>query len=72
MWSPNKMAWTQSFKAAGLPKLIYEVNDLEPNHFYTILINGKKLTRIKAGIDGSIKFDFKTSTNSNEIIVLNK
>ena len=70
-WTADKMAWTQSSKDAHSNKLVYQVNDLEPDHFYTILINGKMLARKKTDGHGSLKFDFKTSANSDEI-ALNK
>ena len=66
-WTSDKMTWTQSSKDAHSNKLVYQVNDLEPDHFYTILINDKKLARKKTDGHGSLKFDFKTSANSDEI-----
>lgn len=72
MWSPDQMAWTQSSKDAHANKLVYQLNDLQPNHFYTILINGKMLTRMKSNTTGSLRFDFKTNKNSDEVLILNK
>ena len=70
-WTADKMAWTQSSKDTHSNKLVYQVNNLEPDHFYTILINGKMLARKKTDGHGNLKFDFKTSANSDEI-ALNK
>jgi hypothetical protein len=64
------MAWTQTSTASG--KLVYEVNDLQPDHFYTILINDKLLKRIKSSSNGSLIFETAANKNLAEVVIENR
>jgi hypothetical protein len=72
MWTPDQMSWTQSSKDINSNQLTYHVNGVKHNSFYTILINGKILKRIKSNMDGSLIFDYAANKNSDEIIILNR
>jgi hypothetical protein len=71
-WTADQKTWQQSSKNTHSDKLIYQVNDLLHDHFYTIHINGKLFKRIKSSTIGSLIFDYKTSTSSDEVDILNK
>jgi hypothetical protein len=71
-WGPNEISLTQSSKDAASNKLVYQINDLKPDSYYTVLVNNKTLKRAKSAHDGSLIFDYKTNRTPDEIIVLNK
>jgi hypothetical protein len=69
-WNADQRAWTQTSTASG--KLVYEVNDLQPDHFYTILINDKLLKRIKSSSNGSLIFETAANKNLAEVVIENR
>jgi len=69
---PDQVSWSQSSKDTISNKLVYQLNDLKQNSYYTILINNKILKRIKSTVDGTLIFAYKTNKNSDDILVLNK
>jgi hypothetical protein len=64
------MAWTQGATASG--KVIYQINDCQPDHFYTILVNDKLLKRIKSSSNGSLIFETAANKNSAGVVILNR
>lgn len=70
-WGSSKMTWFQSAKNLTPKKLVYQINDLKPRSYYTILTNDK-VTRIKSNAQGSLIFEYQTSTISEKIAILNK
>ena len=71
-WATDEITWTQSSEDLALNKLVYQVNDLKHNSYYTILINNKILKHVKSNMGGTVVFDYTTNKNSDEIVVLNK
>ncbi|MEO5583333.1 MAG: hypothetical protein ABIR66_11615 [Saprospiraceae bacterium] len=71
-WNSGVASWTQSSKVATSNKLIYQLNELNQHSFYTIMVNGKKLHRIKSNSVGSLVFEYKTTKSTDNIIVLNQ
>ena len=71
-WAADEITCIQSSDNATFSKLVYQVNELKHNSYYTILINNKILKRTKSNMDGTIVFDYTTNKNSDEIKVLNK
>jgi len=71
-WGRDEISLTQRSGDTGFGKLIYQINDLTPNSYYTIIVNNKILKRIKASVEGALNFDDGTSRNLREIRILNK
>lgn len=71
-WSQDEMAWVQSSTDATQNKLVYQFNGLKPDTFYSIMINGKLLKRIKSNSESTLLFDYQTNKTPVEIVVLNK
>ena len=71
-WGADEISFTQSSKDVTSNKLVYQINDLKHNRYYTILINNKTTERIKSNIEGTLVFKYKTNKNPDEIVVLNK
>jgi hypothetical protein len=71
-WGPDEISFTQSSKDATSTKLAYQINDLKPDRYYTLLINNKTQRRIKSNREGTLVFDHKTNKSPDEIVVLNK
>ncbi|MEP7375412.1 MAG: trehalase family glycosidase [Chitinophagaceae bacterium] len=71
-WTPDERSLIQGSKDESSNKLVYQVNDLKHDSYYTIQVNGKMLKRIKSNKEGTLVFDYKTTKNSDEIVVLNK
>lgn len=69
---PEKTAWSQSSKDKISNKLIYQLNELKPNSYYTISVNNKVLKHIKSNANGILIFDYKTNKNTEDILVSNK
>jgi len=64
-WGQDEISWIQSSKDVNSNKLVYEVNQLKHDSFYTILINDKMLKRVKSSMNGSLIFDYATNKNSD-------
>jgi hypothetical protein len=71
-WDVDTMLWSQTSTDATAKKLVYQVNELKQGNYYTILINGKILKRIKSNANGAIIFECTSGKNNTEIIVTNK
>ncbi|HEY5748068.1 MAG TPA: trehalase family glycosidase [Chryseolinea sp.] len=71
-WGRDEIAFTQSSKDAASNKLVYQLNDLHPDSYYTLLINDKMQKRIKSNGEGTLVFEYKTNKGVDEIVVLNK
>jgi len=71
-WGPNEMSWAQSSQDVNSNKVVYQINELKRNNYYTILVNNKIIRRIKSDPNGTLAFAYKTTKNSDEIAVLNK
>lgn len=71
-WEPDEISFTQSSNDGTSNKLVYQINDLKPTNYYTILINNKTQERIKSNNEGSLVFEYRTNNLPDEIIVLNK
>ena len=71
-WTPDEISLIQVSKDETSKKLVYQVNDLKHDSYHTILLNGKILKRIKSNKEGRLVFDYKTTKNSDEIVVLNR
>jgi hypothetical protein len=72
MCGPDQISWFQSSKDLIPSKLVYQLNDLKRNSYYTILVNNKILRHLKSNSEGILLFEYKTNKNSDEILVLNK
>ncbi len=71
-WGVNEMVFTQSSKGIAPGKLMYQINSLQANSYYTILINNKTFKRVKSNLNGVLKFEYQANKNTEEVIVLNK
>ena len=72
MWNENMRSWTQLSTDANAEKLVYQVNDLAPNSFYTISINHALFGRIKSDKTGSLIFNYRSAKVPAEIELLKK
>lgn len=63
LWSPDEISWTQSLKNTSPNRLTYRVNDLKPNHIYTVFTNGKIHQQLKSEANGSIVFGYNANKN---------
>jgi hypothetical protein len=52
-WGVDEISFTQSAADAGVNKLVYQVNDLKPGSYYTVMVNNKMLKRVKSNEKGS-------------------
>jgi hypothetical protein len=71
-WNADEYSWIQSSTDKNSNDLVYQINNLEPKTYFTISINNKKFKRIESGADGNLIFDFKTSSNKDEILIEKK
>ena len=71
-WDADIRVWSQTSTNKTAQKLVYQVNDLKPNSYYTILINDIILQRIKSDRGGTITFNYKSWNNGSEISIINK
>jgi hypothetical protein len=69
-WQPDQLSWTQT--SATLSKLVYQINDLKKDSYYTIQVNNKIVKRMKSSAEGSLLIDYTTGKNPDEILVTNK
>ena len=65
-------SWTQSSQDTVSKKLVYTINQLNPNRFYSISINNKLYQKIKSNGNGTLVFNYKTSKDADEIVVAGK
>lgn len=71
-WGPDETSFTQLSADIKSNKLVYQINALQQNSYYTIVINNKTLKRIKSNDEGVLEFEHKTSKASDNIVVLKK
>ena len=71
-WGPDRISWVQSSPDITANKMVYQINDLNPGSYYTVLVNNKKLSRTKSNVNGTLVFDYKTNKYKDEIVVLNR
>lgn len=71
-WTPDEISFTQSSVSVTSNKLVYQINGLKQNNYYTILINSKTQKRIKTSSGGKLVFEYKTNNVPDEIIVMDK
>lgn len=71
-WEMSEMAWVQSFKDIQPKKLTYKINDLKPDNYYTVLVNGKTFKRLKSDADGSVMFGYKTSKYLDRLVIVSE
>lgn len=72
MWNQDQRSWTQSSTDVSAQKLVYQVNDLAPNIFYTISINHILIERLKSDNKGSLIFTYKSVKIPAEIELIKK
>jgi hypothetical protein len=71
-WEADEISFTQVSKNVRQNLLTYQLNDLQPNSFYTILVNAKVQQRTKSNAEGTLTFDGKTTRNTDHIVILNQ
>lgn len=71
-WGKDQLSWTQSSKDANAGKIIYHVYALNPDSYYTVLVNNKNLTHIRTNAEGSLLFEYKTGKKAEDILIINK
>lgn len=71
-WGTDEISLTLFSNDAILNKLIYQINDLKHESYYTILLNNKTLKRVKTDMEGTLIFENKTNKDPAEIVILNK
>jgi hypothetical protein len=71
-WTAEEINFTQSSKDATQNKLVYQINDLKHDSYYTIMVNDKQHKRMKSSKEGVLIFENTTSKDPCEIVVLNK
>jgi hypothetical protein len=68
-WTTDQLSWAQFSDDIHSNNLIYQLNNLEHNHYYTLSVNNKKVKKLKSNKDGTLLFIFKTSKNPDTIVV---
>ena len=71
-WGPDKILFAQSSADVTSNKLVYQINELKKDSYYTVQINNKTLERIKSNSEGNLVFEYKTTKTSDDIVILNK
>jgi hypothetical protein len=71
-WSTDEMSWTQSSKDTTSNKLVYEIHELTPDSYYTVLMNGQAPQRVKSTGEGSLVFECAGNRDMVEVQVLKK
>ena len=71
-WAADKISWTKSSDDVNQNKLVYQVNGLKPDVYYSIQINNKLYKKIKSNKSGTLTFDYKTNRSLEEIVIMNK
>ena len=68
-WEANHLSWLQSSNSKQGDKLIYQLNGLRHNNYYTVSVKNKVVKKIKSNAAGTLIFDIKTSAIADEIII---
>ncbi len=68
-WTTDQLSWVQSSKDIHPNYLIYQLNNLEHDHYYTVSVNNKIVKKLKSNKDGILIFIYKTSKNPDTIVV---
>lgn len=71
-WSQDEIIFNQYSGDKISKKLVYQINELKPDSFYSILINNTTLKREKSSKEGTLIFNHKTGDDGDEIRILNK
>jgi hypothetical protein len=71
-WNQDSYSWTQSSEDVVSKKLVYQINQLNPNSFYSISVNNKLFQKIKSNGNGTLFFNYKTGKGADEIVVAGK
>jgi hypothetical protein len=68
-WNANEMIWTLNSTSEKVEKLSYTIKLLSPNTSYTVSVNGKSISDMRASATGTFKFDHKPQKNTDTIII---
>jgi hypothetical protein len=68
-WGDDQISWIQSASDKQAGKLIYQLNDLKRDAYYTISIGNKKEKTVKSSGDGTLIFDYKSGIAPVKIVV---
>ena len=71
-WVSGKYSWIQETNDKSSGDVIYKINHLEPETYYSVLINNKTFKRIKSQAGGSFIFSIRTGTKPNKIQIEKK
>ena len=66
-----EMEWMQG-STNNQMKLTYTVNGLSPNASYTVSVNGKTISDMKASAAGSFVFNHKPQNNTDTIVIMKR
>jgi len=68
-WSADEMAWLETSTGRQAKTIVYTINQLAPNSYYTIKDNGNRIFRVKSNSKGSLIFNHKISNITDEILI---
>jgi hypothetical protein len=68
-WSPDNMDWSQTSAGGQAKKLVYSINGLSPNSYYSLTINGKSTSHSRSNANGNILINHKTLTTVDKIVI---
>ena len=71
-WNPGEYSWIQSSTDENSNKIVYQINRLEPQTYFTISVNNKYFNRIKSTADSKIIFNLRTGSNPFIILIEKK
>lgn len=71
-WSSDEMSFVRLPQNAAIGKTVYQVNGLTPNTFYTIQSNNTTLKQANTNSNGTLVFEGKAITSTEEIVILRK
>lgn len=71
-WGSDELSWSQRSKDKISHLLIYQLDDLNKNSYYSVLVNNKTIIRTKSDANGVLSFVYKSNNHPDEILVLNK
>jgi hypothetical protein len=69
-WSADKISFKQSVSESKQQQLFYQINSLNPNTTYSILVNNIALKQVNTSADGSFSFNYTTKNSTDEVLVL--
>ncbi len=71
-WENEEIRLTQSSKSKNVESLKYQINGLKSNSYYMVRINQNILKRLKTSQVGSLVFESKANTETDEVVVSEK